>query len=161
MAEMSFCILLCFCSAFGIPLSWKRLQFGVQLRWIGWDLDFAKVCVCSPPDKLSKLHELLKAGLRGKYIERQNLSKICGSLQWLFKIFPSARPWLRSLYLDLHSPRATNFSLRQCDWKCFIDCLDDSLYVIKVPTGSAISIGSRVLAVRHRKVSTQGGASWR
>ena len=77
---MSFCILLCFCSAFGIPLSWKKLQCGVQLRWIGWDLDFAKGCVCIPPDKMQKLHELLQTGLCGKHIDRQTLSKIGGCI---------------------------------------------------------------------------------
>ena len=35
-AEISFCITLCFCGAFSIPLSWKKLQFGCCIRWIGW-----------------------------------------------------------------------------------------------------------------------------
>ena len=111
--------------------------------------------VCIPADKLGRLKLLLQGALRGKYTLRVTLSKICGILQWLFKLFPVARPWLRALYMDLHSPRATNLSLRQGQWSSFVDCLSDSLYIQRVPPGTAISIGSRVLNVRHKKVMTK------
>ena len=154
-AEMSFCITLAFCSIFGIPLSWKKLQFGVSITWIGWQLDFAKGCVCIPQDKLDRLHRLLSEALRRKHTDRVTLSKVCGVLQWLFKLFPLARPWLRALYLDLHSPRATNFSVRQNEWQRLVECVSNTLYVVKVPEGSALSLGSRILSVRHRKVATK------
>ena len=154
-AEMSFCITLAFCSIFGIPLSWKKLQFGFSITWIGWQLDFAKGCVCIPQDKLDRLHRLLSEALRRKHTDRVTLSKVCGVLQWLFKLFPLARPWLRALYLDLHSPRATNFSVRQNDWQRLVECVSNTLYVVKVPEGSALSLGSRILSVRRRKVATK------
>ena len=59
-AEMSFSITLAFCAAFGVPLSWKKLQFGTSITWIGWQLDFAKGCVCIPPAKLERLKLLLQ-----------------------------------------------------------------------------------------------------
>ncbi|CAE6925850.1 spn-E [Symbiodinium sp. CCMP2456] len=154
-AEMSFCIALCFCGAFSIPLSWKKLQFGYCIRWIGWELDFGMGCVCIPSDKLERLHSVISSKLQGKYTDRATLSKLCGMLQWLFKLFPLAKPWLRSLYQDLHTPRATNFSVRQNEWQLFVSCLNDALYLTKLPAGAAITVGSRVLAVRHRKVSTK------
>ena len=154
-AEMSLCITLCFCGAFGIPLCWKKLQFGCCIRWIGWELDFDMGCVSIPTDKLQKLAECISLALRGKYTDRQTLSKICGMLQWLFKLFPLAKPWSRALYQDLRTPRATNFSLRQGDWQCFVECLSNTLHLVRLPPGGARSIGSRVLAVRHRKVHSK------
>ena len=63
-AEMSLCLTLCFCGAFGIPLSWKKLQFGCSIRWIGWDLDFDIGCVSIPSEKLEKLADSIStAGL--------------------------------------------------------------------------------------------------
>ena len=154
-AEMSFCINLCFCGAFSIPLSWKKLQFGCSIRWIGWELDFGMGCVSIPSDKLERLHSVIMSALQGKYTDRSTLSKLCGMLQWLFKLFPLAKPWLRCLYQDLHTPRATNFSVRQNEWQLFVSCLSDALCITKVPPGAAVTVGSRVLAVRHRRVSTK------
>ncbi|CAE7363847.1 spn-E, partial [Symbiodinium necroappetens] len=68
-AEMSLCITLCFCGAFGIPLCWKKLQFGCCIRWIGWELDFDMGCVSIPTDKLEKLAECISLALRGKYTD--------------------------------------------------------------------------------------------
>ena len=63
-AEMSLCLTLCFCVAFGIPLSWKKLQFGCSIRWIGRDLDFDIGCVSIPSEKLEKLADFIStAGL--------------------------------------------------------------------------------------------------
>ena len=154
-AEMSFCITLCFCGAFSIPLSWKKLQFGCCIRWIGWELDFGMGCVSIPEDKLVRLHTVISSALKGKYTDRTTLSKLCGMLQWLFKLFPLAKPWLRALYLDLNTPRATNFSVRQHEWQTFVSCLNDTLHLTRVPSGAAITLGSKILAVRHRKVKTK------
>ena len=152
---MSFCITLCFCGAFSIPLSWKKLQFGCCIRWIGWELDFGMGCVSIPEDKLLRLHAVISSALKGKYTDRATLSKLCGMLQWLFKLFPLAKPWLRSLYLDLNTPRATNFSVRQHEWQAFVACLNENLHLTSVPNGAAITLGSKILAVRHRKVKTK------
>ena len=85
-------------------------------------------------------------------MRRLDLHKICGLLQWLFKLFPAARPWLRFLYLDLNRPPGTLFSLQQGQWQTFLDCLSDDLHFHKVPFGAAISVGSKLLSVRHREV---------
>ncbi|CAE7488632.1 spn-E [Symbiodinium necroappetens] len=113
-AEMSLCITLCFCGAFSIPLSWKKLQFGCHIKWIGWELDFEMGCVYIPTDKLEKSVEYISLALRGKYTDRQ-----------------------------------------QSDWQCLVECLSNTLHLVKLPPGGAMSIGSRVLAVRHRKVHSK------
>ena len=112
-------------------------------------------CVSIPEDKLLRLHAVISSALKGKYTDRATLSKLCGTLQWLFKLFPLAKPWLRSLYLDLNTPRATNFSVRQHEWQAFVSCLNDNLQLNSVPNGAAITLGSKILAVRHRKVKTK------
>ena len=150
--ELTFSILLAFCCVFGIPLSWPKLQLGFHVRWIGWDLHFRTGCVSIPPDKLEKLGECICIALKGRYCDRLDLHKICGLLQWLFKLFPAARPWLRFLYLDLNRPPGTLFSLQQGQWRTFLDCLSDDLHFQKVPFGAAISVGSKLLSVRHREV---------
>ena len=150
--ELTFSILLAFCCVFGIPLSWPKLQLGFHVRWIGWDLHFRMGCVSIPTDKLEKLGECICVALKGRYCDRLDLRKICGLLQWLFKLFPAARPWLRFLYLDLNRPPGTLFSLQQGQWHTFLDCPSDDLRFHKVPFGAAISVGSKLLSVRHREV---------
>ena len=150
--ELTFSILLAFCCTFGIPISWPKLQLGFQTRWIGWELHFRMGCVSIPADKLEKLGECICVALKGKYCDRLDLHKICGLLQWLFKLFPAARPWLRFLYLDLNRPPGTLFSLQQGQWHTFLGCLSEDLHFRKVPFGAAISVGSKVLSVRHREV---------
>ena len=114
----------------------KKLQFGCCIRWIGWELDFGMGCVSIPEDKLLRLHTVISSALKGKYTDRATLSKLCGMLQWLFKLFPLAKPWLRSLYLDLNTPRATNFSVRQHEWQAFVSCLNDNLHLTSLPSGA-------------------------
>ena len=112
-------------------------------------------CVSIPNDKLQRLHAVISTALKGKYTDRATLSKLCGMLQWLFKLSPLAKPWLRALYLDLNTPRATNFSVRQNEWQAFVSCLSETLHLIQLPAGAAVTVGSKVLAVRHRKVKTK------
>ena len=47
-------------------------------------------CVSIPEDKLQRLHSVISSALKGKYTDRATLSKLCGMLQWLFKLFPLA-----------------------------------------------------------------------
>ena len=39
--------------------------------------------------------------------------------------------------------------------KLFVSCLNDNLQLNSVPNGAAITLGSKILAVRHRKVKTK------
>ncbi|CAE7341487.1 unnamed protein product, partial [Symbiodinium sp. KB8] len=92
-AEMGLCVTLCFCSAFAIPLSWKKLQFGCCIKWIGWELQFDMGCVYIPTDKLAKLVEHLSTALRGKYTDRQqsdwqSFVECISSTLHLFKLPP-------------------------------------------------------------------------
>ena len=51
--------LLIFLCALGVPLSWHKLEFGVAVRWIGWDLAFDLGTVAIPQDKLQRLRSFL------------------------------------------------------------------------------------------------------
>ena len=50
---------LLFYAALGVPFSWHNMDWGTQLRWIGWDFDFTFGAVSIPSAKLDRqLHFL-------------------------------------------------------------------------------------------------------
>ena len=153
--EMTFSVVLAFCSAFGIPLSWHKLQLGFGISWIGWCINFRMGAIFIPQDKLDKLFQCILQVTRGAHCDRADLHKVCGLMQWLLRAFPAARPWLRMLYWDLNSAPATNFGIKQGAWRSFIDCINDDLTFHSVPAGMAISLDARIVSLRHKNVSSK------
>ena len=70
-------------------------------------------------------------------------------IQWLLQAFPLARAWIGTLYRDLHCPPATLHSLDPAYFADLHSCLDDGMLFVKVPSGTAIPIGSKLLEARH------------
>ena len=138
--ELSFALVLAFCATFHVPLSLKKLQLGFHIRWIGWNLHLRAGAVSIPTEKLAKLKLLLSTALSSSMCDRVTLHKICGTLQWLFKMFPLAKPWLRTLYMDLNRPPGTNISVLQGNWKQLLSCLSDTLHFTFIPQGMAVSL---------------------
>ena len=66
-----------------------------------------------------------------------------------FPPFPMARAWIGALYRDLHCPPATLHSLDPAYFADLNSCLDDGMLFVKVPSGTAIPIGSKLLEARH------------
>ena len=153
--EMTLSVILAFCSAFGIPLSWHKLQLGFCIDWIGWSINFRSGAIFIPQDKLDKLFHCILQVLRGSHCDRVDLHKVCGLTQWLLRAFPAARPWLRSLYWDLNSAPATNFGVKQGAWRSFLDCIAEDLSFHSVPSGMGISLGAKVISLRHKNVTSK------
>ena len=153
--EMTLSVILAFCSAFGVPLSWHKLQLGFCISWIGWSINFRMGAVFIPQDKLDKLFHSTLQVIRGAHCDRADLHKVCGLMQWLLRAFPAARPWLRSLYWDLNSAPATNFGVKQGAWRSFLDCINDDLSFHSVPSGMAVSLGSQIISLRHKNVASK------
>ena len=105
-----------------------------------------------PQDKLDKLFHCILQVTRGAHCDRADLHKVCGLMQWLLRAFPAARPWLRMLYWDLNSAPATNFGVKQGAWRSFIDCINDDLTFHSVPSGMGISLGAKIVSLRHKSV---------
>ena len=153
--EMTLSVILAFCSSFGIPLSWHKLQLGFCISWIGWSINFRTGAIFIPQDKLDKLFHCILQVTRGAHCDRADLHKVCGLMQWLLRVFPAARPWLRTLCWDLNSAPATNFEVKQGAWRSFLDCVCDDLTFHSVPSGMGVSLGAKVVSLRHKNVTSK------
>ena len=88
--EISGCLVLSFCQAFNIPLSWHKLQCGYRVKWIGWLFNFRAGTFCLPCDKIEKVLKAVRLVLRpGSELERT-----VGLLQWVTQISTELRPWM-------------------------------------------------------------------
>ena len=57
---LSASLVLAFCSCFNVPLSWRKLQLGPTITWIGWELNLSCGCFTLPDSKRLKLHQLVQ-----------------------------------------------------------------------------------------------------
>ena len=144
----SLCITFCVC--FGVQLSWRKLQLGASVVWIGWELNFHAGAPSVPQDKRDRLAILINTMLQQRSkVDRRDLHKVTGMIQWLLQAFPMARAWIGTLYRDLRCPPATLHSLDPAYFADLYSCLDDGMLFVKVPSGTAIPIGSRLLEARR------------
>ena len=146
-------LVLAACAVFGYPSSWKKLQLGPTVTWIGWELHFASGSFCIPQDKLLRLEEMLQTLLRERHVKKKDLEKVIGVIQWMLQCHPILRPFLTPLYLDLSRPLGTLFSVNPGDWRSFCACVDERAIFSSVPRGMAFSPGSRLFEARHVPIS--------
>ena len=57
--DMSAVMLLSFCQVFGYPVSWRKLQFGPTIVYIGWQIHFRAGAFSLPSEKLPNFWRLL------------------------------------------------------------------------------------------------------
>ena len=125
---LSASLALAFCACFHVPLSWKKLQLGHTITWIGWEINLSAGCFVLPVTKRKKLLELVEDCFRHRQVSRKLLDKLLGLLQWVLHGMPTLRPWLSSLYDDMHRPLGTNVSISPTCFVylfhvCFINCV--------------------------------------
>ena len=116
-------LVLAACAVFGYPISWKKLQMGAVVTWIGWELHFSSGSFCIPQDKLLRLEEMLQSLLHERRVKKKDLEKVIGVIQWMLQCHPVLRPFLTPLYLDMNRPLGTLFSVNPGDWKAFCACV--------------------------------------
>ncbi|CAE7841036.1 unnamed protein product [Symbiodinium sp. CCMP2592] len=121
-------LVLAFCSCFNIPLSWRKLQMGPSLTWIGWQIDFSAGCYTLPEAKRLKLLSQVEDCLRHRLVSRKQLDKLLGLLQWILHGLPALR---------IHA------------------YLDDKLHFTGCPPGTCISAGSTLLSARHKTLRSK------
>ncbi|CAE7294548.1 unnamed protein product, partial [Symbiodinium necroappetens] len=146
---LSACLTLAFCSCFHIRLSWKKLQTGPVITWIGWQLNLGTACYTLPDDKRNKLQSQVRECLSHRLVSRKQLDKLLGLLQWILHGFPALRPWLCTLYDDMHRPLGTNISIPPTTWPGIATHLNDKMVFISCPAGTSIRPGSTLLSARH------------
>ena len=105
------CLLLSFCQVFGYPVSWKKVQMGVEIEYIGWRINFRAGGFYLPQAKVSKLLHAIQAVLLASECQVRDLERLIGLLHWILQMAPELRPWLCTLYHVKARPLATSFSL--------------------------------------------------
>lgn len=121
--------LLLFLSSLGVPLSWHKLEFGVAVRWIGWDLAFGLGTVSIPADKRARVHGLLQSSVAAKpSIQRKEFEKGLGLRVWAIWPTPLLRAWLSALYHCLHNDSPQMLSVTRAQLLTALN-LNDSLVV--------------------------------
>ncbi|CAE7592117.1 unnamed protein product [Symbiodinium sp. KB8] len=88
-------------------------------------------------------------------VSRKQPDKLLGLLQWILHGMPTLRPWLSSLYDDMHRPLGTNVSINPTLWAGIGSHLDDELRFTSPPPSTAISKGSKLLSARHVDLHTK------
>ena len=144
--------ILAFAAAFNVPISWPKLQLSHSVVWIGWQINYRAGTFGLPPEKVQRLLEAVRKVLGNSKVAREDLEKVAGLLQWITNMCTPLRPWLASLYADLHRPPSTNFSLDPTDWHTLHEHLDANLRFTRSPPGSGIPVGSRLISARHRDI---------
>ena len=146
---LSACLTLAFCSCFHIPLSWKKLQMGPVITWIGWQLNLGTACYTLPEEKRNKLQSQVRECLNHRLVSKKQLDKLLGLLQWILHGFPALRPWLCTIYDDMHRPLGTNVSIPPTLWPGISTHLTDKMVFTSCPAGTSIQPGSTLLSARH------------
>ena len=95
-----------FLSALGIPLSWRKLDLGPTLVWLGWQFDFAGSWASLPSSKLAKFLGVLQPfRSRGAKVSRKAVESLIGLLIWYTSGAFWLRPWLSEFYHLLNKPQ--------------------------------------------------------
>ena len=62
--DMSACLILSFCQTFNYPISWRKLQLGPAIEYIGWQIHFRAGAFQLPQTKVAKLLQAVQKILR-------------------------------------------------------------------------------------------------
>ena len=84
-------LLLGFCQTFAFPVSWKKLQLGAQVSFIGLDLNFQAGVMSLPVEKVLKLIVALHGLLQPDCASVKALESVIGLLRWVMQLYPTRR----------------------------------------------------------------------
>ena len=144
--------ILAFAGAFGVPISWSKLQLSHSVLWIGWQINYRAGAFGIPPAKVQRLLEAVQKLLGDSKVDRRDLEKATGLLQWVTNMCTQLRPWLSFLYADLHRPPSTNFSMDPTDWRTLREYLDDHMRFVRSPPGTGVPVKAKLVSARHRDI---------
>ena len=105
-----------------------------------------------PQFKHEKISALIDALLQNPC--RKNLEKIIGILLWATSLVHHVRFLLTSLYRDLYSIPATNYSIPPTQWEYFLRLLNDSA-TITVKNSLHLPLEAKVVEFRHSTITAK------
>ena len=139
--------ILAFAGAFGVPISWSKLQLSHSVLWIGWQINYRAGTFGIPSGKVQRLLQAVQKLLGNSEVERKDLEKATGLLQWVTNMCAQQRP-----YADLHRPPPTNFSMDPTDWRTLREYLDEYMRFVQSPPGAGIPVKAKLVSARHRDI---------
>ena len=135
----------------GTPLSWKKLEFDKTIDWNGWSIQPATMIAQLPLSKQEKINSLIHSVLQTP--RRKHLEKIIGILLWATSLVHHVRFLLTSLYRDLYSIPATNYSIPPTEWENFLNLLNDCA-TITTRNQLHLPVGSQVVEFKHSSITS-------
>ncbi len=151
-AHVQFTLAVILLRALGAPLSWKKLEFDSSIEWNGWSIQPAIMTAQPPKFKLHKNTSLIHTLL--EHPCRKNLEKIIGIILWATSLVHHTRFLLTSLYKDLFSIPATNYSIPPTQWEYFLNILNGDV-TISVSNNLYLPVGARVVEFKHSTITSK------
>eukprot|EP00971_Amphidinium_carterae_P096628 1912502-Amphidinium_carterae.1 len=81
-----------------VPISWRKMQLGKELQWIGVHFDFHHWTMAPQADKIPQLITFLTLVEQGKTIHLRNLRHIMGVLSWYTGVVPHLKAFLSPFF---------------------------------------------------------------
>ena len=151
-ASLQFTLSIILLQVIGAPLSWKKLEYDSSIEWNGWSIQPALMTAQLPQFKHEKITALIDALLQNP--GRKNLEKIIGILLWATSLVHHVRFLLTSLYRDLYSIPATNYSIPPTQWEYLLRLLNDSA-TITVKNSLHLPLEAKVVEFRHSTITAK------
>ena len=132
--------------------SHRSTSFDKTIDWNGWTIHPSTMIAQLPSSKQAKINSLITAVLQSP--SRKNLEKIIGVLLWATSLVHHVRFLLTSLYRDLYSIPATNYSINPAEWESFLNLLNDCA-TITTHNHLHLPIGSQLVEFKHTAISSK------
>ena len=99
-------ITLLFLRLMGTPISWKKLEAGTKLNWVGYRLDFASLRAYLSNLRLEKIKSQMAAISDMNRVPTSEFRQLTFRMVWVSHIFPMSRVCLHEFFRALHSKPA-------------------------------------------------------
>jgi hypothetical protein len=91
--------------AVGSPLSWKKMDIGSIMIWLGFEINCLEANARLSQSRQSAVLDLLGTLQLGTAQSKKWIEKTLGVIMWVTLIFPSLRPFMQPFYAWLHGTK--------------------------------------------------------
>ena len=90
--------LLLFLQALGLPVSWKKVEMGQMLGWLGYMVNVPTLTALLTPDKQTTIIIALRLFQGDEQIDLDKARSIAGRLNWATMVYPPMRAFLQPVF---------------------------------------------------------------